>query len=99
MGEREELDDGTATERGRLASYAKHQLTLSESANINNSLYYQPDLEDFSNYRITDDVQLSSSITEKLSLSVKLTYLFNSQPPVGVKKTDWIYSTGLKYAF
>lgn len=99
MGEREELDDGTDAEYGRLASYAKHSIDISDAVKLTNSLYYQPYFEDFGDYRLTDSLTLSSKITKKLALSTSVTFHQDGRPPVGVEKIDWVYSTGLNYAF
>jgi len=99
MGERERLDSGEVRELARLSGVAKHELTLSDSARLTNSFYLQPEVGEWANYRLTNQFKLSSVVTEKLSIELKLTGLYASEPPLGVEKTDWIYSTGLKVTF
>ncbi|MDE2028295.1 MAG: DUF481 domain-containing protein [Candidatus Omnitrophica bacterium] len=60
---------------------------------------YYPSLENFSNYRFRSETDLVSQIAVRWALKVGYTDDYNSAPPPGFKKNDYISLTSLEYHF
>ena len=62
-------------------------------------MFYQPDINDFSDSRLLEQFGLLLDITEKLSLKLSLDISYDSRPPQQIKQTDTSYNVGLEYSF
>ncbi|MDE2009226.1 MAG: DUF481 domain-containing protein [Candidatus Omnitrophica bacterium] len=58
-----------------------------------------PSLENFSNYRFRSETDLVNQITLRWALKIGYTDDFNSTPPPGFKKNDYIWLAALVYHF
>ena len=102
---RESLDDDlTATDEGseyatRANLYMVNKVKLTETASLSNTLYYQPDLSQASDYRLLEQFRFKVSITQKLSIIVSLDVSRDSRPPQTIERTDTSYTTGINYRF
>jgi len=83
----------------RVNTYLNYVQQLNGSVRVLSTTYYQPAIDDFSDYRLLEDATLSVKMTDSLSLNVSLDLAHDSQPPQSVKNTDTIYSTGIEYRF
>jgi putative salt-induced outer membrane protein len=102
--EREQLIDPALNEdeidkawRGNVYLVMKHQ--FSNQTRLLSSTYYQPKLSSTDNFRILEQAGLSVSLAEKLSLQLSINVSYDSEPPLGVRKTDTGYRTGISYQF
>ena len=59
--------------------------------------FYQPNVEDFGDYRTSQILQLNTFITDNVSLSLDLQHKHNSTPYHQVKENDFKSSINLKY--
>jgi len=97
-------EDPGATDEGstyanRANLYMVNKFKLSETSSLSNTLYYQPDLSDASDYRVLEQFRFQVSITQKLSIILALDVSRDSRPPQNVKRSDTSYTTGLNYRF
>ncbi|MFW2372098.1 MAG: DUF481 domain-containing protein [Gammaproteobacteria bacterium] len=97
-------EDLGATDEGsdyasRANLYMVNKFKISESASLLNTLYYQPDLSDASDYRLLDQFRFNVNITQKLSIVISLDVSRDSRPPQNIKPTDSSYATGFNYRF
>lgn len=86
-------------ENGRLNSYIAYTKSFMEASKVSYVGYYQPKLDEVSDYVTTQLVELVVPIYGKLNLSLSASYAYDSRPPVGVKKKDTAYMTTLVWEF
>lgn len=102
---REELDPESMTTdtdtvyNTRLNTYLVLKYKISPHARLVNTLYYQPDINDSSDYRLLEQLGLQMDITEKLSFKISLDVSHDSMAPQTIRATDTRYRTGFEYNF
>ncbi len=82
-------------------------LTLGEELNhkvgqstvITENLYFFPDLQDTSQYRATFNLGSVTKISKWFGWQNQFSDIYITNPPVGAKKNDLIFTTGLNIAF
>lgn len=89
----------TNEENSRLNSYAAYTKSLMNTSKLNYIGYYQPKLNDASDYVASQTVELIVPIAGQLNLSLTAKYLYDSRPAVGVEKRDTAYMTSLLWQF
>lgn len=91
-------DDGTYTQtRGNF--YLLSRYKASPTINWSNAIYYQPRLNEVSDFRALLQSKLDFKINDSLSLRVALDIAHDSRPSQSIEKTDTSYTTGLKWSF
>ena len=93
------LTDAGSENIWRVNSYLNYVQQLNHSVRVLSTTYYQPAVDDFSDYRLLEEATLSVTMTDTLSLNLSLNLSHDSKPPQSVKKTDTTYSTGIEYSF
>ncbi len=83
----------------RLSLYWVTTVPLDNGAELSNTLYYQPNISKFSDFRAYNRLSIKSKLTESLSLKFGLLVEHDSQPVLDVKKTDIKYQAGFSYEF
>ncbi|MCW8956335.1 MAG: DUF481 domain-containing protein [Gammaproteobacteria bacterium] len=102
---KETLDeDPSVTDEGsdyatRANLYMVNKFKLTDNASLSNTLYYQPDVSDASDYRLLEQFRFKVNVTEKLSVILSLDVSRDSHPPQSIERTDSSYTTGLNYSF
>lgn len=91
--------DAGVTYTNRVNFYLVHKYKISSHSRLVNTLYYQPDIDEVSDYRLFEQFILQLDITEDLSLKVSLDVSHDSLPPQLIRKTDTSYYTGFEYRF
>jgi putative salt-induced outer membrane protein YdiY len=66
---------------------------------LSEDLSYYPSLENFNDYRFRSETDLINQITQQWSLKISYINDFDSIPPLGFKKDDYIWVTSLVYHF
>ena len=93
------LTDSGSQNIWRFSTYLNYVQRFNDSVRVLSTTYYQPAVDDFSDYRLMEEATLSVKMNDSLSLNVSLDLSHDSKPPQTVKKTDTIYSTGIEYSF
>jgi putative salt-induced outer membrane protein YdiY len=84
----------------RLNSYLAYSLSFSKKSSLVYTLYYQPMIEEFEDYVMTNDLELILEVYKKLYLKFSLSYDKDSRPPNGIEeKYDLSQSTTFLYEF
>jgi len=84
----------------RLNSYLAYSLKFSKNSSLAYTLYYQPIIDDFDDYVMTNDLELILEVYKKLNLKFSISYNRDSTPPNGVEeKYDLSQSTTFLYEF
>lgn len=79
--------------------YMVNKFKLSENASLSNTLYYQPDVSETSDYRLLEQFRFKVNVTQKLSIILSLDLSRDSRPPQNIERTDSSYTTGFNYRF
>jgi putative salt-induced outer membrane protein len=80
-----------------LAEESNHKLT--DTTSLRQRFAVFPNLRDTGEYRATFDTNITVAMTKDLNLTAGLSYRYNSDPGVGVKKTDAMFITGVSLRF
>ncbi len=100
MLEVERLEDEEGHEsRGRLSVFFYTARRLSSNVKMDAVAFWQPLFSDLSNARAVGNFTVTFEITGEVDLKVGAAVEDNSNPPAGVKRTDWSTFTGLGVSF
>ena len=72
---------------------------LGARTTIMQNLYYLPSLNDTSNYRITGNFGIATKLNGWMTANLLFNDRYNSQPVLGNKKNDVLFTTGLGFTF
>jgi hypothetical protein len=73
----------------RWTNYLTMRLSLFEGQLLlQNTLYYQPRLDAFTDFRLLEELEVLAKVTEVFGLGTTLSVLHDSAPPTGVRDTD-----------
>jgi len=79
--------------RGTFISSLK--VIINKSLRLDNVTYYQPYLQDFSDYRLLNELTITSSINDHLKILATLSTRYDSKPPSALRGLDNIVSLGI----
>lgn len=95
MYEYEERQNEPVIERNnRLSSYFSYTFDIGKML-LFGTVYHQPNLSDFSDYRIAFQTDLEFEILDELDFVIKYKLLYDTVPPPGVPNTSYQISNGL----
>ena len=83
----------------RISAYFSSVWEPSKTVQLTATWYYQPLIEQFADHRLSGNMKLGFSITEKLQFTTSFNYLRDSRPPTDVPKEVYSMSNGLSYSF
>jgi hypothetical protein len=81
----------------RNSSYLTLLFAPSKHLKLVSTTYYQPWLGHLSDFRILNKESVNFSITKKLSLILNWDYSYDSSPVIGIPKSNFTFSSGIKY--
>lgn len=83
----------------RNSNYVAFDFKVGKNWNLSTILYYQPNVFDFADYRVSNETNVSHNLTEHISIVFNLNFLYDSRPPTDVPVN--IFSSGimLRYKF
>jgi hypothetical protein len=83
----------------RLNSYLSYSLVFNSDSRFVLNGYYQPKIDDFSDYIVTLAGELEVRIYKQLFIGITSTYAHDSKPAVGVKEDDFSQRTFFELKF
>ena len=83
----------------RLSSYFSFTLLPEETVTFLNTIYAQPLLKDFNDYRISTETTLILGITHQFFLEVTFKYNYDSIPPIEVPTNTYYFINALELQF
>jgi hypothetical protein len=83
----------------RLSSYVSFGYQFNEYVNISNVTYFQPNLSDWDDYRITSNLVLSAGLNQWLAFRMSFNLVYDNRPPVTVPPAMYDLSTGFSFRF
>lgn len=101
MYEHEKVADGvTPIQKDfRGSSYFSFSLYPTDKVSIISTTYYQPQLDKFSDYRISSETSLLVELFKNLALNTTYVFTHDTFPAVGIPRSQYDFSTGLTYSF
>jgi len=99
MYEYQESVDKLIIERNhRTSSYLSFTFDF-DRVEFSNTIYFQPNMRDFKDYRVLSQSDLMFKIFENLKFKTGFNYRFDTRPFPGVPKTTYYLSNGLRFEF
>ncbi len=83
----------------RMNTYLALTYPFSDEVRASLTSYYQPKLDDFEDFVTANKFEFRFHIVESLFLNFRISYDYDSQPAVGVKKYDFYQDTAFLYEF
>lgn len=83
----------------RGSAYLSFSLYPASQFSVVSTTYYQPKLEAFRDYRISNDTSLAFEIYKGLGFKSTFNLLFDAFPPSGVPRTQYTWTNGIVYTF
>lgn len=101
MLEYEEVDDGvTGIQRDiRGSAYLSCSMFPLENISFVSTTYYQPLYSQFSDYRISSQSSLVTSVYKNFGLKISYTFTYDNSPAAGIPNSQYDFSTGINYSF
>lgn len=83
----------------RNSSYFSFTYTPAPFVSLISTTFYQPRLDNFSDFRILTQETLAFNVTKNFDIIFNLDFLYNTTPVVGVPKSTFEFKSGFKYKF
>ncbi len=83
----------------RLSTYISFGYQFNEYVNISNVTYFQPNLSDWADYRITSNLALSAGLNQWLAFRISFNLVYDNRPPLTVPPAMYDLSTGFSFRF
>ncbi|MBR9832595.1 DUF481 domain-containing protein [bacterium] len=100
MFEYEQLKEGLGSEATvRLSAYLSFKFDITKNMNLSSTTYYQPKVWNFKDYRISNETTFNIGLTNKLSLKVVYTLVYDSRPAFEVPETIYNLKNAISYKF
>ena len=103
MYEYEETSDEpeiiTYNKDNRLSSYISLNHQFNEFVGFSNITYFQPNLSDFADYRISVKTLFTARFSKTTALNIKIDFVYDNRPPETVPEAMFDMSTGLSVVF
>jgi hypothetical protein len=100
MFEYEELDSNSVINRDhRISSYISFSWKINDILSLANTTYFQPLINNFSDFRISSQTDLKFKISKKFAYTLGYNHYFDTDPPLGVVNTIYSLENKLSFAF
>jgi len=86
-------------DNARLNSYLAYTVGFANKSTFSCTLYYQPKLTDFQDYVQSSQLELTLNVFKELYLKFSTSWNIDSNPPSGVKKSDFTQKTSFVFNF
>jgi hypothetical protein len=83
----------------RNSNFVSFNWKIHRSWDLKTILYYQPNIADFRDYRLSNETSISHRFNEHFSIIGNLSFLFDSKPPIEVPVNIFNSSLALRYKF
>ncbi|MGV6827815.1 MAG: DUF481 domain-containing protein [Flavobacteriales bacterium] len=100
MYEQEELSDDSQIERNfRNSNYLSFSLYPTDRITLISTTYYQPKLNEFSDYRISSQSSLLIKLYKTLDFKTSYTFTYDAEPAFEIPNSQYNLTSGLSYSF
>ena len=97
MFENETFTSQVAETRTRSTNYLSFTSDINDSFKLKGTIYYQPLFNDFSNYRLSTQINNSVKLSQFITLDHTFQYKYYSHLPQGIKGSDLFFHLQLHY--
>lgn len=91
--------DNSFQDKIRMSNYLTVTYKPSATFSLRHTTYYQPQVDDFCNFRITNETSAEALILKNLSFNSKFNYVYDSNPAPAVQNVFFSLTNGLIYRF
>lgn len=84
---------------GRLNSYLAYTFPFNSKGLFAAVAYYQPKIDEIGDYYVSTSAQLDVHVYEQLFIGLRVEYIHDSMPAVGIKKDDVVQRTVFQFRF
>lgn len=100
MFEHEEVTgEPTVYDDHRSSSYFTFTWIISPQADVSGTVFYQPNLRNFSDYRIATDMALDLDVTKRIAFRATFNLLYDDKQPAGVPNLTYQQQNSLELKF
>jgi hypothetical protein len=99
MLEYEEETTGLINRALRASFYSSVGFPISKLLVLDFIGYYQPDVSDYQDFRLSVQGILNIRLTDRLSYSLSSNFVHDAVPPEGIRTTFFSFRNGLRYMF
>lgn len=97
--EREKIENEDKKDYFRGNFYISFKKRFNENVKMAFISYYQPKLDEFSDYESINSLEFTVKLSDKLNLLILTKYDYDSRPPKDIKKYDFSQKIGISYNF
>lgn len=97
MYEYEEETTGIINNHHRMSSYISTGWQASKAVHFDLIGYYQPDLTNFIDFRVSSEITMEIKVSRRLSYRVALAYFYDAKPPEEIRNVFYNFRNGLKF--
>ncbi|MDY0780489.1 DUF481 domain-containing protein [Tenacibaculum sp. IB213877] len=83
----------------RNSSYFSFSLYPKENVTIVSTTYFQPRLDQFSDFRVSSQTYLAVEVIKNLSFTATFSYQYDKFPVIGIPNEQYVLTNGLMYSF
>ncbi len=99
MYEHESPQEFPEENRVRASSYLAFGWEISKNVKFTTTSYYQPDVEDFNDFRISSQSSFQFKVNDHLRFRVTFDLVYDSDPIPGIPETNYTLQNGITYKF
>lgn len=92
-------NDPLASSLWRGNAYLTLKQRFNEQLRLLSTTFYQPAFAAFGDFRLLEEAALYVKVLDDVDIRLSLQISHDSQPPAGVKATDFIYASGIEFRF
>jgi hypothetical protein len=93
------VDNITIEKNHRLSTYVSLSMFPRDNVSISTTTYFQPKINDFSDFRISTDNKLGIGINSKIKLNILFHLSYDALPPLDVPKLTYAFQNGFEVNF
>jgi len=93
------IDPAVFLREHRASSYFSFTLLPEETVSFVSTTYFQPVINNVSDYRLSNETSLSLGISKGFAFRFSFNYNYNSTPPEGVPGSTYYFSNRLEFSF
>lgn len=83
----------------RINSYLAYSISVADMSTFSYVLYYQPKVDDFADYALSNELELKLNIIKKLFLKFNVSWTRDAQPATNAEKDDFTQTTTFLFNF
>lgn len=99
MYEYEEIFQAPINRDHRFSSYITFTWSISKQLEWTSTTFYQPNIKNFSDYRIAHDGSLEIALSKRITFLLSTNLLFDTKQPEGIPELTYAVRNGLSFRF